>query len=244
MTEGDWLESADPQEMLRFLQGKASYRKLLLFVCSCYRRVWGQGVLPEEPLEQLVEVAERFAEGQATRTELAAAREAVARAEARAGEVRIPGLETEAWAAAENVSVPVVEHTTNQLVLLVADSARRSPGSARRNQDSWESQAARHRAWLREESAVRRAQCGLLRELFGNPFRRVRILPAWRHANNRCVLNLARAVQETQQFGGLPILADALLDAGCDDEAMIAHCHSPLPHARGCWLLDALLGKT
>ena len=45
-------------------------------------------------------------------------------------------------------------------------------------------------------------------------------------------------------FGRLPILADALLDAGCDNEELIAHCRSAGPHVRGCWAIDLILGKS
>jgi hypothetical protein len=41
----------------------------------------------------------------------------------------------------------------------------------------------------------------------------------------------------------MPILAEALMDAGCDNEEIIAHCWELGPHVRGCWLLDSLLGK-
>jgi hypothetical protein len=41
----------------------------------------------------------------------------------------------------------------------------------------------------------------------------------------------------------MPILADALMDAGCDNEDMLNHCRQPGEHAKGCWLIDLLLSK-
>jgi hypothetical protein len=58
------------------------------------------------------------------------------------------------------------------------------------------------------------------------------------------VLDLARLIYDERAFDRLPILADALMDAGCDDEALLAHCRSDGPHVRGCWAIDLLLGKS
>jgi hypothetical protein len=82
----------------------------------------------------------------------------------------------------------------------------------------------------------------LLRELFGPlPFRKVHIDPP---CLTPAVLTLAQAIYEGRQFQDLPILADALEEAGCSDPDILAHCRGPGPHVRGCWLLDLLLGKT
>lgn len=65
-------------------------------------------------------------------------------------------------------------------------------------------------------------------------------LSRWRTAD---VLGLARAISEGRAFDRLPILADAPMDAGCDDDAILAHCRSQGPHVRGCWVVDLVLGK-
>ena len=44
-------------------------------------------------------------------------------------------------------------------------------------------------------------------------------------------------------YGGLPVLADALEEAGCTDADLLAHCRSGGGHLRGCWAVDLLLGK-
>jgi hypothetical protein len=81
---------------------------------------------------------------------------------------------------------------------------------------------------------------GLLRDIFGNPFRPVSFDPRWRTADT---LGLARGIYEDRAFDRLPLLADALMDAGCADEQVIGHCRSEGAHVRGCWVVDLVLGK-
>jgi hypothetical protein len=86
-------------------------------------------------------------------------------------------------------------------------------------------------------------ECILLRDIFGNPFRPAAIDPGWRTWNGGTAVQLARTVHEERFFQNLPILADALEEAGCTDTNILDHCRSPGPHARGCWVVDLLLGK-
>jgi serine/threonine-protein kinase len=65
----------------------------------------------------------------------------------------------------------------------------------------------------------------------------------WRRWNDGTAAQLARAIAEANRFEDLPILGDALEDAGCTDEAILRHCRGPGPHVRGCWVLGLLLGK-
>jgi hypothetical protein len=48
---------------------------------------------------------------------------------------------------------------------------------------------------------------------------------------------------ESRDFGAMPILADAIQGAGCDPPDILDHCRSSVPHVRGCWVVDAVLGK-
>jgi hypothetical protein len=85
------------------------------------------------------------------------------------------------------------------------------------------------------------AQAHLLRDIFGNPFRPVTADPSWLTPT---VTALAAAIYADRAFDRLPILADALEEAGCDHPDVLAHCRGPGPHVRGCWVVDLLLGKT
>ena len=90
-------------------------------------------------------------------------------------------------------------------------------------------------------SGERQAQCDLVRDIFGNPFRPVAFDTAWRTDN---AVSLARHMYESRDFGAMPILADALQDAGCEHKAVLAHCRDPHQvHVRGCWVVDPVLGK-
>ena len=86
----------------------------------------------------------------------------------------------------------------------------------------------------------RRSQAALVRDIFGNPFRPVEFDPRWRTAD---VIGLARPIYDDRAFDRLPLLADALMEAGCDNDEVIAHCRSAGPHVRGCWVVDLVLGK-
>jgi len=80
-----------------------------------------------------------------------------------------------------------------------------------------------------------------VREVFGNPFRPVAFATDWR---TDTALALARQMYEACDFSAMPILADALQDAGCDDSEILDHCRGDGPHVRGCWVVDLVLGKT
>jgi hypothetical protein len=84
----------------------------------------------------------------------------------------------------------------------------------------------------------------LVRDIFGNP---VRPLPSLDHSlltwNAGTVPKLAQAIYEERRFADLPILADALEEAGSTNADILDHCRQPGEHIRGCWLVDLLLGK-
>jgi hypothetical protein len=94
-----------------------------------------------------------------------------------------------------------------------------------------------------QTTAVRaelREQTHLARDIFGNPFRPVSFDPAWR---TWTAVALAQQMYESRDFSAMPILGDALQDAGCTDEEVLGHCRGPGPHVRGCWVVDLVLGK-
>jgi hypothetical protein len=84
------------------------------------------------------------------------------------------------------------------------------------------------------------AQCVLIRNLFPNPDCSYGWQPKWSSPN---VVELAMTIYERKAFADLPKLGKALQKNGCQDDAVLAHCKSTAPHVRGCWVIDAILGK-
>ncbi len=126
-------------------------------------------------------------------------------------------------------------------------AAANDTDAARRAAPGEEIQAARA-AWaaaLAAGSAERKAQADLVRCLFGLILFRPlpRLDPAWLVWEGGTIPNIARSAYEERAFDRLPVLADALEEAGCDAAELLAHLRGPGPHARGCWALDLLLGK-
>jgi hypothetical protein len=76
---------------------------------------------------------------------------------------------------------------------------------------------------------------------FPNPFVPLEWNPEWFTSTVR---DLAAHIYESRDFSVMPILGDALMDAGCDHQLIQDHCRTEKPHARGCWVVDAILGKT
>jgi hypothetical protein len=87
---------------------------------------------------------------------------------------------------------------------------------------------------------LRRMYCACTRDIFGNPFGPFTWSPEWR---SETAVALAARIYESREFGAMPILADALQDAGCDSAEILDHCRGPGPHVRGCWVVDLVLGK-
>jgi hypothetical protein len=202
MTEAEWLGGQDFEPLLAWLGARASQRKLRLWACACCRLSGGLHApalrtLRERasaPIGATLEVAERFAEGDASAGDLEKARS-------------------------------------------LGDGA------------SW--WAAWDPAWIDGSFAARAAirACGagpgpavLLREVFGNPFRPVAVDPAWLRWNDGTVAKLASVIHDERRFADLPVLADALEEAGCSRADLLGHCRAG-GHVLGCWALDALAGK-
>ena len=95
-------------------------------------------------------------------------------------------------------------------------------------------------AEVREELA---AQAALVRDIFGNPFRPAELRREWLRNEGAAVAPLAESIAAEQRYEDMPILGDALEDAGCTDAGILAHLRGPGPHARGCWPLDLILSK-
>jgi len=232
VTEAEWSACADPQTMLEFLRGRASDRKLRLFAVACSRRFLHH--THDHRVGEALDIAERFADGLAGDRERSNARKAaqqaaqvrgvVARPEAPKWERRTASLAY--YAAARQA----MEAAWNVPGLAVEVLVWRAGGYG-----TCDCQAIK-----KAEGVI---QAGLLRDIFGNPFRPVAIDPAWSRWQDGTIVRLAQAIYEDRTFDHLQVLADALEDAGCTDADILAHCRGPGQHVKGCYVGDALLER-
>jgi hypothetical protein len=212
--EEEWLTCDDPHAMFDRVEAGSS-RKLHLFACACCRRIW-RGIRDERG-RAAVEGAEQFADDHISRTAFA----------------KLSASAEEAYGEAFNST-----HTSSEMIGLYAAHI-----TAVENIEGWHLSdvlraTAEAAGYGSDESS---AQADLLRDIFGNPFRPVVLDPAWLSSD---VLALARGIYDERAFDRMPILADALQDAGCDNEDILTHCRdTSLTHVRGCWVVDLLLGK-
>jgi len=94
------------------------------------------------------------------------------------------------------------------------------------------------------EAQERRLLCKLLQDVVSNPFTSTAIRRSWLTWKDGAIPKMAQLIYDDRAFDRLPLLADALEDAGCTDADILAHCRSGGEHVRGCWVVDLLLGKS
>ncbi len=236
MTEFEWLSCADPEPMLEYLQcnGTISERKIRLFAVACCRRVWMY--MTDGRSRTAVEVAERFADGLATQYEckkafsraLPVSDDApVGRSAPTITEIIVAEAAADAAVSSAYPSEPEsIEATCKALTIATLDAA-----------DVVFALHGFSDAARREEQSE---QCRVVRDIFGNPFRPERVDPAWLTPS---AITLATAIYDERSFHRMPQLADVLEEAGCSDAGILGHCRSLTEHVRGCWVVDAVLGK-
>ncbi len=228
MTEVEWLNCTAPEAMIRFLDNHFPEvededpavwfvgRKLRLFAVACCRHI--EHLLTDSRSRKALEVIERYVDGMARSTER---RQASVHAGAVVGDLEgvIDGRFQAAWAASSAIDDVFDEPTDCCEAAKVAAAASRSKSS--------------------EETY----QAALLRDVFGNPYRPLNLRPEWLVWASGTVVKMAKAIYDERAFDRLPILADALEDAGCDNADILAHLRGPGPHVRGCWVVDLILSK-
>jgi hypothetical protein len=214
MTEEEWLQATSPHAMLTFLGDKAGLRKLRLFACGCCRQIWH--LLRDERTQMAVEVAERFADGRATAKE------------------RAKADRDNAWVWTEN------EGSLRDYRLATAVGWCISVGNRR---DGPRTPVILQLSLFLNDALPFAAQAAIFRDIFGNPFRPVAIDPAWLTWHESTIPRMAQAIYNERAFDHLPILADALEEAGCNDAELLGHLRGNGPHTKGCWAVDAILGK-
>jgi hypothetical protein len=226
MTEHQWLSETNPFRLIDFVGGRLSDRKGALFGCACCRIIWY--LLVERDTRRAIEVTERFENGEVSkRARVLAARKArIMMHKADQTYLQTPeGLPSMAaharalatHAAATLATTGYYRHLVHQIL----------------DAFSMEQVATDSRPLHTGERV-----CAALRDIVGNPFR-AQVVQGWGAACN----DLAAGIVRSAGFDRLPILADALEDAGCTDAEILNHCRQPGEHWRGCWVVDLILGK-
>jgi hypothetical protein len=214
VTEAEWLECADPLVLLEFLKGKATNRKLRLFAVGCCHLIWSN--LTTHRSRRAVELAELYADGLASEADLHRARSmaiAAVREQMRVGSRRL-------------VDDSVIERERRLYF----------PAEAAHIHDPFLIGRLR---LVGSDPLLRPQSPALLRCIFGTPMQQFNIDHRWFTST---VVDLARTIYDDRAFDRMPILADALMDAGCDSEEIIDHCRGEGPHVRGC-VVDLLTGR-
>jgi len=248
MTEQEWMESADPESMLVFLKIKRpkpgsgkwptlSERKERLFACACCRRIWPQFV--DERSRRAIEFAERYADGKLTLEELTVAAAGAYSAATDGKAYDNDDVAAPEYAALNTIGIydangEITTMTPSFFALNAADNAASSIANRANPETPGEG------LWYAVFAAEKQAQAQLLRDLVGNPFRPVTFGDSWVTPN---ILEMAKEIYDTQEFDRMPKLADALKEAGCNSTDILKHCRGPGPHVKGCWLVDAVLGR-
>lgn len=236
MTEEEWLACEDPMELFGIRSGGDSERKSRLFAVECCR--CNSSIRANHDYTCALAVSERFADGLASEDELRAVHRPInERALAlRAHRPDEPALRR--WAECSAVALATAVPTVNAFEAVWAVDRAADDGSHTR-------------------------LAALIRDLFGNPFQRlltdstlppVARDPQWRWLwlpqafvpewQTDTVIAVAQGIYDDRAFDLMPILADALQDAGCNNNDILNHCRDPrATHFRGCWVVDRVLGR-
>lgn len=214
MTESEWLEATDPEPMVEFVREKTSDRKLRLLACACVSSLLPLAKLVPDQLRTALGEVELYADGATTKAAMKRVRERMEKARA---------------------LTPSHRTTADDFVCYAVEYSARDKGHL---------QAVGYsaRLWGWGCSVYEPLpHASIVRDIFGNPFHPVTVYPSWLTPD---VLALATGIYAGRAFDRLPILADALQDAGVDSDELLSHLRSDGPHCKGCWALDLVLGKS
>jgi hypothetical protein len=245
VTRVELEQCRDSDEMLAYLsrtrRSRPTPRKLLLFAAACCRRI--THLNPGDWSAGAVAAAEALADGAADPLAVAAAVAAVEGAFTWAGGIITPAEEA-VFAIllyprdpGERFAVPDARQVS---AAAAAGAGFAAVPAAGRGVDHREARAVLRR---RQHAVVaeRAVHADLLREVVGSPIRPAVFAPDWRTS---AAVGLAGQAYGSRDFALLPVLGDALQDAGYADEAVLAHCRGPGPHSRGCWVVDGVLDRS
>jgi hypothetical protein len=234
LTESEWLASNDPVAMLKRLNRPLGDRLLLLYGVACCRLHWH--LLSHQMSREAVEWTERYVDGLASRDEEYRRIEWYSEG-ATFGFQGDPKGEYDDDYFADRSKRADIAHFAN-LLMSFDDQSPVDPTTSRNewlmaldDETPFDPTFSRYRDVL---------SVPLIHDIFGNPYRPISFAPHWLTEN---VIGLARTIYDERCFDRMPILADALMDAGCFDDGILNHCRGKGPHVRGCWVVDLILER-
>ena len=220
MTEAEWSACDNLSSLWWYIRYRSNKRKSRLYTVACCRQVWHLFVDPA--CRRAVEISERYADKLSSREELIQARREAEASDWDAAALAAQGASPDAasWVFAAAVRTAFNRPDPNDVAQYVQRAAPDAPDLPNR-------------------------QRLLFHELSGpHLFRPVPFDRSCLHWNDGVIGKMAQVIYDARAFDRLPLLADALEEAGCADAAVLAHCRAPGEHVRGCWVVDLLLGKT
>ncbi len=246
MYEDEWIGSTDAFKMLEHLRFELwssaeniDERKQRLFACACCRRIWE--LIPHEIGREAILIAEAHADDHASESDIRRVTDSlrdlpdpyfgsfgrfaeILRSEAGA-ESMVSVLEDHDQRDTAALLACYSALLLPQFISPIAEAARSMTSSEKRYEVAAEEQ---------------KAHCDLIREIFGNPFRHREFDARWK---NETTQKLARSMYDDRTFQIMPILGDAIEEAGCTDDTLLSHCRDEgITHVRGCWVVDSVLG--
>lgn len=244
MTEDEWFGCTDVSDLLLQVRGErsrrcvactTSERKLRLFACACCRHIWRLLIDPRSRAAVLF--GERIADGEATKSERAAALRLAHDASSDIDAAHWNGD----WDSLKVPSLPAASAAYLTLVEGDTQFDRHTPYLPDADQVALDCKRAIGLAGgPAAVQAENVAQVAMFHDIMGNPFRPVHV---GRSSLTEEVIQLALSIDSERRFDRLPGLAEALERAGCKNREILDHCRKRGPHVRGCWVVDLLLGK-
>lgn len=223
MTEDEWLTSTNPYMLGRLPAATENKRKVRLYAVACCRRLslW----FHDSRLRKAVDAAEKYSDGKLKLATLERWNTVANEAHRTCPQPEsVPMRFPPEWQA--NYAVINATHydayvNCDRLSRIVVGTAGTTDESALVEIQSW--------------------LCNIIRDIFGNPFRSISFDVSWRTSTTVAIAN---QMYESRDFSAMPILADALQDAGCENDDVLNHCRAANGvHVRGCWVVDLVLGK-
>ena len=246
MTEAEWLVWQSPYMMLDELANRPTEeienddptvwppaRKVRLFAAACCRRA--EHLLTDPRSRAALDAIEHYVDGRLTkkRLEKAAYDAGQVTWDLDAAPENVTDGRMQAASAACSAADDIQDHFTDAAE--VASQVASAVGAAAASPDEDTD------AYKTAEEIEEAYQADLIRDIFGNPFRTVTLNPAWLTSD---VLALAQGIYDERAYDRMPILADALQDAGCENDEVLTHCcDQHATHVRGCWVVDLVLGR-